>query len=510
MAQGVTRSRSVSVLSSGALVIDGSAAGGLTTTATGAPLLQLTPNARYSSGTARVALPGLDVAVPFAASWLGGFTEVSDPPADGMAMRIYYGGSAVAELTWDTYDNGGASCDQGFYFRHAAGGALTCAQSTPFGSPASLMGTLLLFNLSYDGAGTWAYSFSTLVGATYFSNSTYSPIAYAAAAELEVEAAAWTGVASARHVVTDWRVDYSLLATPAPAPAVDASPISNVRFGRYVSLFFDDGNQHTLNIGEIEVYGASGQLISSGRPVTQSSILDGYPAAALVDGDYATFAHTYSTPTFYEVKPWLEIDLGADVAVSRIVVQNRRDCCTDRTPGSKVALTTVSRAVTTDPAAQVFVADLVGIWLTYNFTVTGTSPLAGTAGLTLDASPQVTPDPASPQQYLTLAIPFPFRLLDVRAPTRRASEASSSCAPSLHQPAAVRAHTPSRLAATHNPSRARRRTTAPSAGCTSIPTRLSPLEPVLSRTVAWAPPSRRSPRCTSAPAIITSRRCTPA
>jgi len=262
-----------------------------------------------------------------------------------------------------------------------------------------------------------------------------------------------------------------------------------------VRLFFNDGQLRALNIGEVEVYGASGQLTGTATQVSDYN--PDFKAFQLVDGNVNTTAITYP-----QADPWMQVDLGADVAVSRIVVQNRRDCCGDNTPGAKVELVTAA-------GTRVFLAALVGVLETYDFTV-GTSPLAGTAGLTLDASPQVTPDPASPQQYLTLAIPFPFRLLDVRAPTRRASEASSSCAPSLHQPAAVRAHTPSRLAATHNPSRARRRTTAPSAGCTSIPTRLSPLEPVLSRTVAWAPPSRRSPRCTSAPAIITSRRCTPA
>jgi hypothetical protein len=72
--------------------------------------------------------------------------------------------------------------------------------------------------------------------------------------------------------------------------------------------------------------------------VTQSSfysVLE-YPSSNLVDGNVESFVHTT-----YEADPWLQVDLGADVAVSRIVVQNRREqASANRIHLSKISLFT--------------------------------------------------------------------------------------------------------------------------------------------------------------------------
>jgi hypothetical protein len=73
--------------------------------------------------------------------------------------------------------------------------------------------------------------------------------------------------------------------------------------------------------------------------VTQSSFFNAssFPAANLVDGNPATFAHTKTGD-----KEWIKITLASDMPITKIIIANRTDCCQDRMIG--VVLTILNAA----------------------------------------------------------------------------------------------------------------------------------------------------------------------
>ncbi|OYV74866.1 MAG: hypothetical protein B7Z66_15020 [Chromatiales bacterium 21-64-14] len=107
--------------------------------------------------------------------------------------------------------------------------------------------------------------------------------------------------------------------------------------GRYVFISSDVTPDHILNIAEVQVFDQAGKNVSQGKTVTKSSGWQGdqFPGTNLVDGNLNNFAHTSGNTG---ESPWMKIDLGAPVEVSRIVVFNRVDCCHNRIVGALVQL----------------------------------------------------------------------------------------------------------------------------------------------------------------------------
>ena len=120
----------------------------------------------------------------------------------------------------------------------------------------------------------------------------------------------------------------------ATGPAGPLGPVGKVTHrGRYVKLL--GARQDCMNIAEVVVYDVNGKNVSQGRPVAMSSGYQGnmFPGSNLVDGNMNNFAHS----SCYDV-PWMQIDLGQNVDISKVRVYNRTDCCQARLVGTVVQI----------------------------------------------------------------------------------------------------------------------------------------------------------------------------
>ena len=68
-----------------------------------------------------------------------------------------------------------------------------------------------------------------------------------------------------------------------------------------------------------------GPNLAAGKPFRLSSTFSGWAACVASTGCAGLMFHTETEPN-----PWVEIDLGAPMKVSRVEVINRGDCCADR------------------------------------------------------------------------------------------------------------------------------------------------------------------------------------
>lgn len=102
--------------------------------------------------------------------------------------------------------------------------------------------------------------------------------------------------------------------------------------GRYVRI--QKSTTGVLSLAEVQVWGISGspvQNLSEGRPVAQSSTRAGGVASRAVDGNTSgLWTDASVTHTDPEAGAWWEVDLGASVAIDRIDIFNRTDCCSER------------------------------------------------------------------------------------------------------------------------------------------------------------------------------------
>lgn len=72
-------------------------------------------------------------------------------------------------------------------------------------------------------------------------------------------------------------------------------------------------------------------LISQGKTATQSSVDYGGEASRAVDGNTSgLWGDNSTTHTTFENQPWWQVDLGQSSPLSRVIVWNRKDCCSDR------------------------------------------------------------------------------------------------------------------------------------------------------------------------------------
>ena len=78
----------------------------------------------------------------------------------------------------------------------------------------------------------------------------------------------------------------------------------------------------------------SAELLTRGKPVSQSTIFSTYPVSNVNDGNEGSYNHTK-----IEQYPWVEIDLGGSYAVSKIRLLSRKDCCRYRMRTARVFLT---------------------------------------------------------------------------------------------------------------------------------------------------------------------------
>ncbi len=114
----------------------------------------------------------------------------------------------------------------------------------------------------------------------------------------------------------------------------DDSCICTMVKARYVILKRDDGRNEYINVNQIEVYDTNGYKIkTSVRPKLWPAHKDGekYGAKFLVSG-------TGLAQTGKNKDAYMQLDLGEDKPIGRVVIRNRADCCTDRIIGCSLIL----------------------------------------------------------------------------------------------------------------------------------------------------------------------------
>jgi len=98
----------------------------------------------------------------------------------------------------------------------------------------------------------------------------------------------------------------------------------------------DDKNK-ILNLAELQVFDVSGTNLAAGKTVTGSSE---WPAphlwSNLTDGNKTNFAHTKGRTE--EEIDYLQVDLGAEKEIKKLVITNRTDCCKNRAIGIKAVI----------------------------------------------------------------------------------------------------------------------------------------------------------------------------
>ena len=129
------------------------------------------------------------------------------------------------------------------------------------------------------------------------------------------------------------------LTTSANITTARPTTISTVTFpsiiGRYIRLNRSDtGTDKYLNIAGIDVYDEYNNIIT----LTEAAITVNppyntiiYPNINLIDRNPNTLAHTSDATGAY-----MELDLGNDRKISKIIVTNRQDCCKDRIVGARL------------------------------------------------------------------------------------------------------------------------------------------------------------------------------
>jgi hypothetical protein len=142
---------------------------------------------------------------------------------------------------------------------------------------------------------------------------------------------------------------------PTAGPTAGPAPVTGPPKGRHVKLvqtiayeedaIRDDGTTQgdvndknkVINLAELEVFDASGTNLAAGKTVTGSSehsSTHGY--VNLTDGNKTNFAHTKGR-TVEEID-YLQVDLGAEKEIKKIVITNRTSCCKNRAVGVKAII----------------------------------------------------------------------------------------------------------------------------------------------------------------------------
>ncbi|GMH43801.1 hypothetical protein BSKO_11735 [Bryopsis sp. KO-2023] len=92
------------------------------------------------------------------------------------------------------------------------------------------------------------------------------------------------------------------------------------------------GDDYTLQNGAVcSPSVAVEKLVSQGKPVKQSSVdFGGFPQRAVDGSTNPKYGSGSCTHTKKQRNPWWQVDLGATYQITKVVITNRGDCCSDR------------------------------------------------------------------------------------------------------------------------------------------------------------------------------------
>ncbi|XP_016116535.1 uncharacterized protein [Sinocyclocheilus grahami] len=107
--------------------------------------------------------------------------------------------------------------------------------------------------------------------------------------------------------------------------------------GRYMIVHIP-GDKKILSLSEAGVYGyLAGNLAVDGA-ATQSSTFTGWFAEKAIDSNRGLQQNTACSSTLNQTNPWWRLDLRHIYRVSRVVVTNRKDCCTEQMNGAEIRI----------------------------------------------------------------------------------------------------------------------------------------------------------------------------
>uniref|UniRef100_A0A8C2A307 Fucolectin tachylectin-4 pentraxin-1 domain-containing protein n=1 Tax=Cyprinus carpio TaxID=7962 RepID=A0A8C2A307_CYPCA len=106
--------------------------------------------------------------------------------------------------------------------------------------------------------------------------------------------------------------------------------------GRYVNLIIP-GDMKTLTLCEVEVFG-KGNWASRGTVIQSSTSADMFAEKAIDGNRGLQQLDTGCSSTLNQTNPWWRVDLAHIYKVSRVVVTNRNDCCTEQINGAEIRI----------------------------------------------------------------------------------------------------------------------------------------------------------------------------
>uniref|UniRef100_A0A8C1JN76 Fucolectin tachylectin-4 pentraxin-1 domain-containing protein n=1 Tax=Cyprinus carpio TaxID=7962 RepID=A0A8C1JN76_CYPCA len=108
--------------------------------------------------------------------------------------------------------------------------------------------------------------------------------------------------------------------------------------GRYVIVHIP-GELKTLTLCEVEVYGyLLGNWASRGTVIQSSTSADMFAEKAIDGNRGLQQLDTGCSSTLNQTNPWWRVDLAHIYKVSRVVVTNRNDCCTEQINGAEIRI----------------------------------------------------------------------------------------------------------------------------------------------------------------------------
>ena len=170
---------------------------------------------------------------------------------------------------------------------------------------------------------------------------------------------------------------------PAPVAVVPVKPLPTVQ-ARYIRINRSDAAINTgrhLNLTQIEVYDETNKkIIITVTPTVSPLYGELYGPQKLINGikNKDNFSSTTDVPGAF-----IQLDLGVDKPVSRIVITNRIDCCSERIVGAAVQAINTSGTV-------LFTTTITKIQAVYDI------PVAPAATGATNAPASAIPPPAAP------------------------------------------------------------------------------------------------------------------
>jgi hypothetical protein len=117
------------------------------------------------------------------------------------------------------------------------------------------------------------------------------------------------------------------------APARSAHALT----GQYILIELP-GVERTLSLAEVSVYSGEENLAPQGKAGQVSTFGEGHAARAIDGNPNGKFFDHSVTSTATQLNPWWELDLGSEEPITKIIIHNRTDCCSDRINPARVQI----------------------------------------------------------------------------------------------------------------------------------------------------------------------------